>query len=863
MKNSLTKALTNLFKPKKITTEQIVREIITDNILFIGFYDRANVGDEAFKNAFTTLFSSSANIKFVCIDDIEYISADVTAVVVGGGDICNEYFMNKIKKLLETYNGPCYGFSIGIPFESCVHLLEIFDHVVLRTYQDLELVANTIGNKNVTYLPDATWLLKPQTIVPAKTNLTLNPKSLKIALCLAQPAFANNACENLLLDGFTRLLRLLTHEYKGCQIKLVPFNTSENDKECDYKIHSKLMEKVKDLSNVENITDPLYKNPIEMLKYIGTFNLVIGMRFHSIVFSAIQNTPFVSIYTTRKINNLMKDLNTRSYGYKMPLDASFKPINIDIDEIMTMINDRMSSTMMEKIVNPNDFELLKTIVKTQKRKQYLERIIFNHSFETVLDNCKKNVTDYLNISVETYDEWLEGKIKTSELIQTSNKCSMDFARMICFSVTNKIGTSYLWGLNTNMLTPDFQPYDAIKWIYYDYIANVEKANSVQEYYPIVNPRKDVIIDLNYMIQDNYQGLHRSGWSYVIGGLQHLETLNTHKPSQLMVDTCLERTFLWGLDVTKASKVVPYKKPWTGFVHHTFNSTYSKHNCDVLINTPEFIESLLYCKCIFTLSEYLAQQMRQALREKGVVSVPVLTLTHPTEIVSNNFEMEHFIKNQQRKVINIGAWYRNPWAIYELPIYSDNHLKIQKCALKGKEMDNYFRPPWLFEKMFSILKEYNLIYNEHEHLISRCENDSTNNTLCRPPIVNKYLEGMLDSLYKSDKSVEVLEFLSDKEYDSLLSENLVFLNLVDCSAVNTIIECIVRNTPVIVNRHPALEEVLGTEYPGFYNNLYEAASYITDLNKINAIYEYMKDLDKEIFTLDFFLAEFQQKLLKLL
>jgi hypothetical protein len=255
-------------------------------------------------------------------------------------------------------------------------------------------------------------------------------------------------------------------------------------------------------------------------------------------------------------------------------------------------------------------------------------------------------------------------------------------------------------------------------------------------------------------------------------------------------------------------------------------------------------------------------MQESLNAKGI-SVPVLTLTHPTEFVANNFDMVNFVKNNDRKVIHVGAWYRNPWAIYELPVYQDNSINIKKCALKGKEMDNYFRPPWLFEKMFSILREYNLVHDEHEDLISRCGPDTSTDTLCRPPIVNKYLEGMIDALYKNDKSVEILEFLAEKDYDALFAENIVFLNLVDCSAVNTVVECIVRNTPIIVNRHPALEEALGEDYPGFYNNLFEAASFVTDLGKINDIYEYMKSIDKNRYTLEYFLQDFQDKLLTVL
>ena len=108
-----------------------------------------------------------------------------------------------------------------------------------------------------------------------------------------------------------------------------------------------------------------------------------------------------------------------------------------------------------------------------------------------------------------------------------------------------------------------------------------------------------------------------------------------------------------------------------------------------------------------------------------------------------------------------------------------------------------------------------------------------------------------------QSVEIISHLDNDKYDELLSRTIVFLNLVDCSAVNTVVECIVRNTPVIVNRLDALEEVLGVNYPGFYETLNDAQSICNDIYKISEIHEYMKLLDKSRYRLDHFVNEFQK------
>ena len=58
----------------------------------------------------------------------------------------------------------------------------------------------------------------------------------------------------------------------------------------------------------------------------------------------------------------------------------------------------------------------------------------------------------------------------------------------------------------------------------------------------------------------------------------------------------------------------------------------------------------------------------------------------------------------------------------------------------------------------------------------------------------------------------------EEYDNLLSENIVFIDLFDAAANNTILECILRRTPIIVNKLPATIYYLGEDYPLFFNNI---------------------------------------------
>ncbi|AYV76630.1 MAG: putative WcaK-like polysaccharide pyruvyl transferase [Terrestrivirus sp.] len=144
-------------------------------------------------------------------------------------------------------------------------------------------------------------------------------------------------------------------------------------------------------------------------------------------------------------------------------------------------------------------------------------------------------------------------------------------------------------------------------------------------------------------------------------------------------------------------------------------------------------------------------------------------------------------------------------------------------------------------------------------------DNNNNPLVKP--VNKwifYMNKFVDSsninaseLNDMVNSVEKINYLSNDDYDRLLSENIVFIDLIDASACNTVIECIARNTPILVNKLPAIVEVLGPHYPFYYESIEEANYKLSDYNYINEAHHYLKSMDKSFLRIETFI----EKLLK--
>ena len=109
---------------------------------------------------------------------------------------------------------------------------------------------------------------------------------------------------------------------------------------------------------------------------------------------------------------------------------------------------------------------------------------------------------------------------------------------------------------------------------------------------------------------------------------------------------------------------------------------------------------------------------------------------------------------------------------------------------------------------------------------------------------------------NNNDVKIIEYLDNPQYDEILSKYVVFVKLFDASAVNTLIECIVRNTPIIINKLPAVVEYLGDNYPLYYNNLEDVPRLLqTGLFKTNHIkkaHEYLKRMNKDFLKIETFI-----------
>ena len=301
--------------------------------------------------------------------------------------------------------------------------------------------------------------------------------------------------------------------------------------------------------------------------------------------------------------------------------------------------------------------------------------------------------------------------------------------------------------------------------------------------------------------------HRSGWAYAISALQHL-----HSDNGVRFDGFIERKFAWERD----GGSLPYREPWIGFFHNPpyvppwFGPEWSAKD---IIATSLWRESLPYCRGLFTLSNYLADWLRPR------VLAPVCSLFHPTDPCAEQFSMEKYYNNEHRVILHIGWWLRK---IHSFFLLRTNSLQKLFIAPVPRQELRLYRP-----MIKSIL------------LTER---------------------GMAEQSLAMGSVIQPFKFMfhtDNESYDRLLSSNVVFIDLYDSSANNTIVECIVRNTPLIVNRHPAVVEYLGKDYPLFFDTVEEASDLVEDDRQIQVAYNYLRDHHeiKDRLTKEWFIREF--------
>ncbi len=727
------------------------------NLVITGYYKQSNLGDDLFEYIAKQIFKKN----IVPIDIINlYNTCD--RVILFGGETLNNYFLDKLIKLWKLNKNIKFvaiGVSCNQNYNEVLNKIQLFESISFRSKKDYNYFKNYIQSY---YYPDIVFTYPKQ--------ITLCRKYIGFFLSQTAIAHKNENDKSYYINNLVIFIKYLIS--KNYNIYL--FSMCDNFKitEDDTIINTYILECL-DICDKKYIT--FFNSNKLILENIKRVKYSICWRYHAHILSIIYNIPFISLSNTPKVIDLLNEIN-----------LSHLSTNIE----------NLQNKMDEIIQNKNN---IKRKLKCIYKSYYKQTQIY-----------KKPNLYYLNKNENTF--YIEPELYNSiynYLINIYNELKIFNdnwfnALIITFYFTKSLNNDYTYGLSQKIHLGLNKLKDDIYWLINDCILqkNLYFYESIIETFNIKSS-KTGIINIRYINQYDYMGLHRSGWEYVLNNLEKY-----HNSNSILCDLYVDRTFHWNCGDYSILKVIPYKKPWIGFIHHTTNINFP-NNATELFKNKLFIESLEHCKGLITLSKYLKNDIEKLLNN---YNINVYNLVHPTEFVNNVFTIDKFIKNKERKIIQIGAWMRNLNAINMLNL-NDNILNLQKVVLCGKKMEHYF------------------------------ENIDIDNCMCRdgsPPKI----------ILNSD--VIKLSHINNDMYDNLLTNNIVFINLIDASAVNTVIECIVRNTPIIINKLPALVEILGSTYPLFYDNI-DDIYLLLNLKTIKNGFNYLKKLNKKDLKIETFIT----------
>jgi hypothetical protein len=303
--------------------------------------------------------------------------------------------------------------------------------------------------------------------------------------------------------------------------------------------------------------------------------------------------------------------------------------------------------------------------------------------------------------------------------------------------------------------------------------------------------------------------HRGGWKWVLCNLIKNDVYNTNADINL-VDLIEHYSY----DNEKNNIIYPiFSKPgnkYIGMIHGTNLGRFDKDPCwlkNVLDDKSKFMSTIDKFVALFTFSNYAKKYISDEFFRRAV-QVPLSVLRHPVSFNTHAlFDPKKFLSNEDKKLIQLGQQLRYHSAIYRI---NTQYKKIWLPGFNDQEKAHGF----VTQELTELKIDTEINFNE----------------------------------------VQLLYLDNYKDYDTLLDKNIVLIYVKDANANNSVLECIVRNTPFVINKHPAIVEYLGHDYPLYFNEVNDIQGLLTDDTIIQA-YNYLYELDKQHFQVGTFLNDF--------
>lgn len=287
--------------------------------------------------------------------------------------------------------------------------------------------------------------------------------------------------------------------------------------------------------------------------------------------------------------------------------------------------------------------------------------------------------------------------------------------------------------------------------------------------------------LNLGFRELEYGQHRNSFSSLVESLRPLHLGG----GGIKFLPFIERYFLWGSSdhEARSKDPRPIDKPWVGILHVPFDSPEwfaGDQRPEVIFETDLWKDSLPNCRGLICLSEDLQADLNVCYPD-----LPTLAVKHPTDLKVRRFDFREYVRKP--RVVQAGDWLRQLQAIYRIKATGHRKLMLRKrTSIKSLERE---------------IKEMGQFVN---------------------------------------KSVAVKDFVSNEEYDDILSSSVVLCLLYATAANNLVLECIARHTPLIINPLPSVVEYLGEDYPLYASTVEMADFLLSDKNLILRASDYLRE-----------------------
>lgn len=217
-------------------------------------------------------------------------------------------------------------------------MLHYFSFLSIRDRKTMQLA----DEMQVSYVPaiDTAFLEQPQVNIPQELHLQGKKYVVLVPNSLTWH-YAYSQCNQDNIDTFyIAIIRLLRKRYPDCDIVMLPQLCSLKEKG-DYTYFCKLQSLCTptDKAHIQVIPD-IYGSDIQQ-NIIRNAQLVIGARYHSIVFAINNQCPFIALNYEHKIAGLLEELGLEQR--KTDISAEVFTNNDSIAEVLHSIEQMLSS----------------------------------------------------------------------------------------------------------------------------------------------------------------------------------------------------------------------------------------------------------------------------------------------------------------------------------------------------------------------------------------------------------------------------------------------------------------------------------------------------------------------------------------